>query len=68
MLNRKRTLGIGVGLLALIAALVIAGDGKDKLRASLGESEVDPLWIYDDIYAAVALAKKCKKPLLVVFR
>ena len=57
-----------LGALGAAAAVALAGDGKEKLRAALGDPEPGPEWIYDDLFEGVAAAKKTGKPLLVVFR
>ena len=46
-----------------------AQDGaKDQLRVALKDNEVKGDWIYDDLPAGVAAAKKSGKPMMVVFR
>jgi hypothetical protein len=57
-----------MAMVVLTAAMAVAGDGKEKLRAALGDPDPDNLWVYDDLYRGIALAKKTGKPLLVVFR
>ena len=51
-------------LLGLVATQQIS---KEELRKKL-KDEVHPAWIYDDIPAALAEAKKSGKPILAVFR
>jgi len=51
----------------LTKALGQASD-KEKLRKALGDVELAGPWIYDDVPAGFALARKNGKPLLVVFR
>lgn len=41
---------------------------KDALKTQLKDADVAASWIYDDIAAGFAEAKKTGKPLLVAFR
>jgi hypothetical protein len=41
---------------------------KDQLRRALGDNDLAGTWIYDDLEAGGAEAKKSGKPMLVVFR
>ena len=53
------------------AALSTAGaqDGaKEQLRIALKDNEVKGDWIYDDLPAGMAAAKKTGKPMMIVFR
>lgn len=53
------------------AGLSTAGaqDGaKEQLRIALKDNEVKGNWIYDDLPAGYAAAKKTGKPMMVVFR
>ena len=58
--------------LAALAALLCAGGGQDpkkeQLRTALKDDAVKGDWIYDDLNAGYAEAKKSGKPMLVVFR
>ena len=45
-----------------------APQDKEKLRAGLKDTEVKGDWIYDDLNAGFAQAKKSGKPMMVVFR
>ena len=46
-----------------------AQDGaKEQLRIALKDNEVKGNWIYDDLPAGYATAKKSGKPMMVVFR
>lgn len=58
-------------LLALLAFAALpaspAGD-KDKLRDALGDHALVGPWIYDDLEAGYAEAKRSGKPLMVVIR
>ena len=67
-MKNKRAVWIGIGALAVTAALLLADEGKRKLREALRDPEPSRHWIYDDIYLGIAQAKKAGKPLLVVFR
>jgi hypothetical protein len=51
----------------LLAALAFAED-KAPLRAALKDTEPKGDWIYDDVAAGLADAKKTGRPLMVVFR
>ena len=59
------------------AAVVLGGAGmtfaapdaaKDDLRKNLKDGELVGSWVYDDLGAGFAEARKAGKPLLVVFR
>jgi hypothetical protein len=58
------------GLVAAITAAALAAPFQDKqaLKTALKDTEVQGDWIYDDLPAGYAAAKKAGKPLLVVFR
>ena len=46
-----------------------AQDGAtEQLRVALKDNEVKGDWIYDDLPAGMAAAKKTGKPMMVVFR
>jgi hypothetical protein len=67
--NDARTrFAVVFGALAVASALALAGDGKEALRAALGDPEPSPEWIYDDLFEGVAQSKRTGKPMLVVFR
>ena len=53
--------------MSLILALLLAQD-KEALKTSLKDVDLPASWIYDDIDAGFAEAKKSGKPLLVAFR
>ena len=61
-------------VLSLLAVAVLAfaasatQDSNRQLQESLGDTDVHESWIYNDVDAAFADAKRTKKPLLVVFR
>lgn len=56
-------------ILGVLAALAAATqDGNRQLQQSLNDNDVHASWIYNDIEAGFAEAKKTGKPLLVVFR
>ena len=53
----------------LMAAAPPAQDPrKERLRVALKDVQPVGDWIYDDINRGFAMAKKTKKPLMVVFR
>jgi hypothetical protein len=56
-----------MALLACTAATLLAGD-DDALRDALEDHLLVGDWIYDDVDAGYAEAKKTGKPLLVSFR
>ena len=56
-----RTLG-----LALLSLLCVQ-DPKEKLKQAL-KDDCSSSWIYDDVAAGFARAKKSGKPLMIVFR
>jgi len=52
-----------------VAALAALQQGpKEQLKTVLKDAEVQGSWIYDDLDAGFAEAKKSAKPMLVVFR
>jgi hypothetical protein len=53
---------------ALIAGLTLFAQDKEKLRTALKDTEVKGDWIYDDLPAGFAEAKKTGKPMMIVFR
>ena len=58
--------------IAMLAALLCAASPQDprkeQLRTALKDDAVKGDWIYDDLPAGYAEAKKSGKPMLVVFR
>ncbi len=55
-------------LTACLAALLSGGpQGREALKQAL-KDDVGAGWIYDDLAAGFAQAKKSNKPMLVVFR
>jgi len=61
-----KTAGIYLSLVVLFQ--VSPQDDKAKLRAAMGDTALAGEWIYDDVDAGFAEAKKTGKPLMVVFR
>jgi hypothetical protein len=62
--------GMGIGLLAalvLASAAPQAKNGKEAVRRQL-KDEIVGNWIYDDMPAGFAEARKTGKPILVTFR
>jgi len=55
-------------LLVSVAAAAGFQDDKEKLRQGLKDTEPTREWIYDDLGAGFAEAKKTGKPLMIVFR
>ncbi len=51
-----------------LAALAAMQGPKDALKTALKDTEVQGDWIYDDLPAGYAQAKKSGKPMLIVFR
>ncbi len=56
------------GLILATAAAAAALQDKAQLRAALKDTEPTADWIYDDLGAGFAAAKKSGRPLMVVFR
>jgi len=52
----------------LIAGLAFFAQDKEKIRTGLKDTEVKGDWIYDDLDAGFAEAKKSGKPMMIVFR
>ena len=52
----------------VLALLLAAPQDKEALKTSLKDVDLPASWIYDDIDAGFAEAKKTGKPLLVAFR
>lgn len=57
----------GCVLLVCVAAAAFQDD-KEKLRTALKDVEPTKEWVYDDLGAGFADAKKSGKPLMIVFR
>ena len=55
-------------LTVLLLLPASAQDDKEKLRAAMGDQALVGPWIYDDVDAGFAEAKKTGKPLMVVLR
>ena len=67
--NRGMRHGLAlISALAITSAAFVAADGNTKLKAFLNDDKVPDGWIYEDIDAGYAAAKKSGKPLLVSFR
>ena len=56
-----------IAALAVLACLTAPQD-KEKLKTALKDVEVRGDWVYDDLEAGLAQAKKAGKPAFVVFR
>lgn len=54
--------------LAALAVLLAPAQDKDQLRRELRDGDLAGPWIYDDVDAGYAEAKKSGKPMLIVFR
>jgi serine protease Do len=59
---------IGVAVVLALASSATAQDRPTKVRNDKARVEAQGFWIYNDLPAGVAEAKKTGKPLLVVFR
>jgi hypothetical protein len=55
-------------LAALLALQSSPKEDKEKLRAAMGDNALAGTWIYDDVDAGFAEARKTGKPLMVVLR
>jgi len=55
-------------LCAALAALAVQDGSKEGLKVLLKDADLPGSWIYDDVNAGFAEAKKSGKPMLVVFR
>lgn len=58
---------VGRSVALSLLSLLCVQDPKEKLRQSL-QDDCDRSWIYDDVGAGFAQAKKSGKPLMIVFR
>ena len=54
--------------LAALAVLLAPAQDKDQLRRELRDTDLAGTWIYDDVNAGYAEARKSGKPMLIVFR
>jgi hypothetical protein len=52
----------------LLLALLSPAQDKEKLRTLLKDTEVRGDWVYDELDAGLAQAKKAGKPAFVVLR
>ncbi|HZE95720.1 MAG TPA: PDZ domain-containing protein [Planctomycetota bacterium] len=59
---------IGLSLLLILSLQSTPGEDKAKLRAAMGDGALAGEWIYDDVDAGLAEARKTGKPLMVVLR
>lgn len=55
-------------LLLSACAVYFAQDSGNKLQKALKDEDLVGPWIYDDIPAGFAEAKRTGKPLMIVFR
>ena len=53
---------------AAVASFALQDGSKESLKTTLKDTDLPATWIYDDINAGFAEAKKSGKPMLVVFR
>ena len=54
--------------ITILAVLACLPQDKDKLKTALKDAEVRGDWVYDDLDAGLAQAKKAGKPAFVVLR
>jgi hypothetical protein len=60
-----KTVAAGLAVIALISLQ----DSKDRrLQENLKDTGIVGAWVYDDLDAGIAAAKKAGKPLMVVYR
>jgi hypothetical protein len=64
----KRLLALSLALLALVVASRPQDPAKERLRQALGDNELAGTWIYDDLEAGYAEAKRLDRPMMVVIR
>jgi serine protease Do len=57
-----------IALAALLALQSSPKEDKEKLRAAMGDTTLAGAWIYEDVDAGFAEARKTGKPLMVVLR
>jgi hypothetical protein len=57
-----------LALAALLALQSSPKEDKERLRAAMGDTTLAGSWIYDDVNAGFAEARKTGKPLMVVLR
>lgn len=57
-----------LALAAVVSLLLALPQDKDKIREGLKDTELKGTWIYDDLDAGIAEAKKSGKPMMVVLR
>ena len=57
-----------IAALAMLCAASPQDAAKEKLKTALKDDAVKGDWIYDDLNAGYAEAKKSGKPMMVVFR
>jgi len=63
------TLALAVVVAApALSARAEEASGKEELRKSLKDFDEAASWVYDDLDAGFAAARKSAKPVLVVFR
>ena len=63
----RRCAGLALGSLFL-SALTAAADRDTKVRDDVKTVKATGLWIYNDLPAGYAEARRTGKPLLIVFR
>jgi hypothetical protein len=51
-----------------LAGLFAAAQDREQLKTVLKDADVPASWVYDDVDAGFAEARKSGKPMLVVFR
>ena len=61
-----------MGTRSVLAALLVVAawgfaQGDEKLRNALGDQKYEDGWIYDDLDAGFAAARKAGKPVLICF-
>ena len=54
--------------LVLALGVLASQQGNEALKKALNDADLVGTWIYDDVNAGYAEAKKSGKPMLVVFR
>ncbi|MHC4160608.1 MAG: hypothetical protein ACYSUM_00565 [Planctomycetota bacterium] len=64
----RAPVGVSVLVLLLAAGVLLAGDPKATKKKKALKDHPAEEWVYDDLEAALAVARREAKPLFLVFR